>query len=157
MARKIKPLIERFNEKYEIDPITNCWNWTASKWAKGRYGKIHTTKERGDVSAHRVSYELHHGDIPDGYEILHSCDNTLCVNPDHLSAGTHQDNMDDMVEKKRFGRGEKHNQAKISDKQIEEMINLRKNGTMVKDIAKKYNIDTGHTSRVTRGMRKKTN
>ena len=48
---------------------------------------------------HRFSYKLYYGKFDLSYDVLHRCDNKLCVNPDHLVEGTHQDNMDDMVRK----------------------------------------------------------
>lgn len=154
--RKIRTIKERFDEKYVIDDTTNCWNWTASKWAGGRYGKIHSDKIRGDVAAHRISYEIHKGEIPKGMEILHECDNSLCVNPDHLRIGTHQDNMNDMVKRKRHGAGERHNKCKITDAQVLEMIKLKNEGIMLKDIAPMYNIHSATVSRLTRNMRKES-
>lgn len=74
-----------------------CWPWQAST-AKG-YGQF---KVRGELRrAHQVAYEIARGPVPDGMQVLHSCDNPLCVNPKHLSAGTHQDNM---IEKRDRGR-----------------------------------------------------
>ena len=67
--------------------------------ASGRYGYTHVD---GKVSrAHRAIFQMSGKSIPPGMELMHSCDVGLCVNPDHLSVGTHQDNMDDMVRKGR--------------------------------------------------------
>lgn len=84
--------------------IKGCMNWTAAG-CDGRYGKftlgsrLNGTKKT--YNAHRVSYELFIGKIPKGEYVLHRCDNTLCVNPEHLFLGTQYDNMQDMIKKGR--------------------------------------------------------
>lgn len=75
-----------------------CWEWTLSR-AQG-YGKF-MNKQRKRVMAHRESYKAFIGEIPKGLLVCHSCDNRLCINPDHLFLGTYKDNMDDMVKKGR--------------------------------------------------------
>lgn len=82
----------------------DCWFWTGRIGNTG-YGKI---KINGlIVGAHRVSWELHNGRIPDGLFVLHSCDNKACVNPAHLRVGTHDDNMRDCSERKRLPNARK--------------------------------------------------
>lgn len=88
---------ERFHKKYVINKITGCWEWCASKNSFG-YGKFRVNKKL--VYAHRFSYELYNGlKIPIGLIILHKCDNPKCVNPEHLSMGTHTDNAIDRAKK----------------------------------------------------------
>ena len=90
-----------------IDKSGDCWEWTAGKQNHG-YGKLRLP--RGEqVYAHRYSWELHNGIIPNGMHVLHKCDNPSCVNPSHLFLGTHKDNMIDCGNKGR------RNQAKGSD------------------------------------------
>lgn len=77
-----------------VDKTDTCWLWTGKLAGRG-YGQV-SAKVDGEwvmVYAHRVSYERHHGPIPAGMEVLHSCDVPACVNPDHLSVGNHLDNM----------------------------------------------------------------
>ncbi len=85
-------------KKYVVDEKTNCWNWSGGKDKDG-YGKL---KRNGvDQRAHRLFYQEHKEPIPEGYVVLHSCDNPSCVNPAHLSAGTHLDNEKDKDNKGR--------------------------------------------------------
>lgn len=73
-----------------------CWEWKASKNIGG-YGVYKIGRKM--IIASRVAYQIVHGKIGENIHVLHKCDNPGCVNPDHLFAGTHQDNMDDMVKK----------------------------------------------------------
>jgi hypothetical protein len=100
MSGKHAPLEERFWRFVEKTPT--CWRWTGAPSSSG-YGQIKVGKGKTArlEKAHRASYKLHHGDIPDGLYILHKCDNKWCVNPGHLFTGTQRDNMDDLVAKNR--------------------------------------------------------
>lgn len=96
-----KRLLSNFIENNE----NGCWLWSGAKYRNG-YGWL---KVFGRVySAHRYSYELHNGPIPEGMEILHSCDNKNCINPSHLRIGTHAENMREASERGLFPSGEKH-------------------------------------------------
>ena len=96
----MKTFLERFRDSYEIDKKTGCWNWTGSKNGINGYGRI--TVEGKSYCAHRVSYELFVGIIPNGYNVCHKCDNPVCINPDHLFVGTRSDNMQDASNKGRI-------------------------------------------------------
>lgn len=92
---------ERFWAK--VDKSGDCWIWTAAKLKKG-YGQF-KAKSYTRVTAHRLSYEMAYGPIPDGMFVCHKCDNPSCVNPDHLFIGTALDNCQDMMAKGRAKTG----------------------------------------------------
>jgi hypothetical protein len=92
-----------FWEKVDRKSDDECWPWLASL-ARGGYGQFTTSRIDGRKwhRAHRFSFEAHKGPISDGDVIMHSCDNPICVNPNHLSAGTQRENIADREAK---GRG----------------------------------------------------
>ena len=100
--RKHKTLGQKFWPK--IQKENSCWIWIAAM-ASNNYG--HLVHEGKDLYAHRGSWELHNGKIPNGLCALHKCDNPSCVNPKHLFLGTYKDNTQDMISKGRRG-GSRH-------------------------------------------------
>lgn len=91
---------QRINFESKIDKSGDCHLWTSNRQNQG-YGTV--TLGRGNVLlAHRVSFLIHHGEIPDGMFVLHRCDVRNCVNPLHLWLGDHADNARDKEQK---GRG----------------------------------------------------
>jgi len=101
----IGPPEVRFWAKVDKNGPNGCWVWTASTFAaRNGYGKFNagsSSKTNHTVYAHRFSYELAYGFIPEDMDIMHLCDNPPCVNPQHLEAGTAKENMMHMVRKGR--------------------------------------------------------
>jgi len=142
---------ERFRGKVNIlGPIvrpgmTPCWVWTASTRGNG-YGQFWDGKKCGP--AHRASWEIFFGPIPDGQDVLHKCDTRLCVNPEHLFLGTHLDNMQDMVSKGRWAHGETCGRSKRSAATIRAIRDLHAAGISQADLARNYGVTTGYINQV---------
>lgn len=130
---------ERFGSKWTPEPYSGCWIWVGSarnvRPSKRVYGEF--VYQKRHLLAHRVSWTLHNGDIPVNINVLHRCDTTLCVNPDHLFLGTQADNVSDCVRKSRNATGERAGRAKLTKSKVllikSEIGSLRK-------IAIKYGI-----------------
>lgn len=138
-------LADRFWSKVEKQPGDGCWLWTGARMSRNRYGHISVGGRAGGmVGAHRVSWELHFGPIPDGLEVLHSCDNPPCVRPAHLFLGTQATNIVDMDTKGRGHRvrlvGEQHGMAKLTRAQAMEIRRLHARGHQISAIAKQFGV-----------------
>lgn len=100
---------ERFDAKWTPEPFSGCWLWTGMN-SRGlnqqfSYGRIIVNAR--PLLAHRVSWQLHHGEIPEGVSVLHRCDTPICVNPAHLFLGTRADNNMDKAIKNRNAKTRK--------------------------------------------------
>lgn len=132
------PIAVRFRRFFK--KTEGCWNWTGCIRKNG-YGKFGVGAHKVDF-AHRVSYTLFKGPIPEGMCVLHSCDNRRCVNPNHLFLGTHQDNMDDMEKKGRKLRGTDMKHAVLTEDQVREIRRRypKENGSA---LAREFGVSTG--------------
>lgn len=120
-----------------------CWEW---KGRRDQYGYPMIKYAAKQTRVHRAMWEIANGKpIPEGHYALHSCDNPPCMNPEHISTGTQQENMDDMVSK---GRQAKALNGRYSEADVRKMRELHKSGWMQKDIAAHFSTDTGTVCRI---------
>lgn len=149
---RARPLEERFWKK--VQKTDGCWLWTGScHTSKLPYGVIGV--KRTCKLAHRVSYELAYGSIPDGMNVLHRCDNPKCVRPDHLFLGTQSENARDMTTKgRRRGGidtsdqlGERNKHSKLTGEQVRAIRQRYAQGDVyLAQLASEYNICVPHVS-----------
>ncbi len=118
---------KRFWDK--VEKTDSCWLWTASVDGGG-YGLFHLDGKL--QKAHRVSWEMAHGEIPEGISVLHACDTPACVNPNsgHLFLGTQVDNLQDAVAKGRRSQqaGEGNYHATLNSEDVEYIRELYAEG-----------------------------
>lgn len=148
-TRKRRPLEERFWAK--VSKTETCWLWTAytDDWGYGQIGRGRCGERK--IRAHRVSWTLHFGPIPNGLFVLHSCDNPPCVRPDHLWLGTNADNNRDAASKGRSACGESNGQSKLTEHQVKMIRRLRATTTFTQaQIARRFGIAQSMVSMIER-------
>lgn len=116
----------------------SCWEWQG--YTKFGYGRIHIDGEPS-IGAHRVSYELFVGQIPEGLILRHTCDNRACCNPAHLVPGTYGDNTADMLERGRDCHGEAHPWSKLSAEAVRVARAERSKGIEINELARRLGVD----------------
>lgn len=148
MANKITPSEKRFWSKVKKGP--GCWEWQGGKYYNG-YGQFYERPNK--TTAHRFSYKLFFGSVPEELKVCHWCDNRSCVRPSHLFLGTQKDNMQDMISKGRRvhspRKGEANGMAKIGEKEVKAIREeYSKGGISARKLGSKFNISESQTLRI---------
>lgn len=152
--RARRSVAERFWEKVDKSAWPKgCWLWKACVDDNG-YGRftMHDANGRKRAHwAHRVAYELAVGPIGSGMLVCHTCDNPICMNPDHLWIGTYQENSDDMDKKGRRVVGEDRPQAKLNDEAVRAIRGAPSTRGTQARLVKIYGVASSVISRIRTG------
>ena len=135
-----------------VDKAGDCWIWTGKSVNQKGYGQIQIGgRETKQKLVHRLSYEIHYGEIPEGMVVMHSCDNPSCVNPDHLSVGTQSQNILDAFARGRktasppHKQGESHGASKLKEGDV---LTIRSSKTSNQNLALFYGVSNSAIERI---------
>lgn len=143
------PVEERFWHFVSNGAPDACWPWTDNSDKDG-YGAIRTPSTQ--LRAHRVSFEIHNPDVSiKGMVVRHKCNNPPCVNPAHLLAGTHLDNMADRMEAGHFYSNEDHPNTKFSN---EVVAQVRAASGTHEEVAARFGMSTSQAGNIRRGQQR---
>lgn len=159
------PLEQRFWPK--VNKTESCWLWTGARHRRrvAEYGAVQMEDLRVE-RAHRASWIMHNGPIPDGMKVLHRCDTGLCVRPSHLFLGTQTDNIADMDAKGRrrtlrgkdnpatrpgVRAGVRNGRARLTPDDVRRIRAMRSEGAMFKDIAAAFGVATPTVQHIVSG------
>jgi len=129
--------IDRFYRYVKMADPESCWEWQSTRNNSG-YGKF-WLHGRTDL-AHRVSYRIANGPIPNGHQIRHMCDNPTCVNPRHLLTGTGKQNARDALNRGRYRWGDRNGRAKLTEDQVCEIKTCWSAGESQVSMAKRFRV-----------------
>lgn len=111
-------------------------------------GYARATVRRKTDYAHRHIYRLVKGEIPDGLDVCHSCDNRRCINPEHLFLGTRLDNMQDAVRKGRQAKGKALPQTVLDEDDKRRIVDYAASGRLYNEIAREFGIGRQHVGHI---------
>jgi len=138
----------------KVHKTSDCWIWTAANNKKKEPYGLFNLKGKTE-RAHRVAYEMEHGRLQEDVQVLHHCDNTLCVRPSHLFLGDHDLNMRDKVEKGRQARtrGEEHPGHKLTEEQVYEILVRNAAGETQETLGRAFGVRQTSISNIVRGYK----
>lgn len=132
--------------EYIIDE-NGCWVCVSHSKDKDGYPKVYRNKKYYQMN--RYVYEIFNSNIPLGHVIRHTCDNPNCINPNHLISGTHYDNQQDKVNRKRQSFGERNGQCVLKEYEVLEI--LQDNKLSYSQLMKKYNVGKTTIAQIKQG------
>lgn len=135
--------LKRHYEKFVTKNNNGCWDWNGNKV----HGYANFNHRGKIMKAHRASWIIHNGPIPEGLFVLHTCDVRHCSNPEHLFLGNQTDNMKDMASKLRTKI-----RCKLTTEQVIEIKSLINLGVTMTKIAKKYNVSSNAIYEIKHGI-----
>jgi hypothetical protein len=147
-ARSHSTFLDRFVARTRKSS-TGCVEWQ-SFVNRGGYGRLY---QKGKMHlAHRVSFELFSGPIPDGLCVLHQCDNPKCVSPSHIRLGTYRDNALEMYARGRgrtnFSRGVGNGSSRLTEDQVRLIRSMQGTGKTCKEIGDEFGISDVSVGRI---------
>jgi len=146
---------KRFWSKVAVGEPDECWEWLAQKTGQG-YGRFGIPTGKNQPwkirPAHRVSWFLTFGPIPEGLYVCHHCDNRGCVNPYHLFLGTHKDNQVDAAKKGRMAKGEDNGKSKLTEEEVLEIREMYSEGDWTQqEIADAFDVSNATIYKILKG------
>jgi hypothetical protein len=148
MPTRISQASPSFAKRFwaKVHKTDGCWLWTGARlqfkkrWSYGSIGL--GPRGAGTIPAHRASWEMVHGPVPDGLCVLHKCDNQACVRPDHLFVGTQLTNVRDMEAKGRGRKahGESHYASKLSEDAVAQIRQKYADGMAGPALGREYGV-----------------
>lgn len=156
-------ILARIMRRVVVNEVTGCWECSLGIDSDG-YSRITINKKV--IKIHRIMFEANIGTIPGGLCVLHKCDVRRCINPDHLFLGTSGDNNTDRSRKGRTAkgdkngqrthpektiRGERHHKAKLTERDVREIVILLRNGSSQTECANMFGVDQGTVSYIAHG------
>lgn len=152
MNRQIRGTLKERVMGHVFKAPNGCWLWVGGHSGRG-YPRIDVNQK--SEYAHRVSWMVHKGPIPEGMQVLHNCptgDNPMCVNPDHLFLGSHTENMRDMAQKgRRRSFGIKCRTSRLTEIQVLEIRSRWPGDLTEKELGLEYGITQVHVSSIVLG------